>query len=280
MALSQRLVAKNSSILFRTTNRIISPAWFSTSRTPLLAPSNRSELPADYQTSKERSLLTKQYKFPKLTSQIYVQKEEVKCYDGHAVIEPMLQSDPHKPHELHLLKKIGSVKGEPWWVRNALYRLGFLTLKHLEWRKTYSVQPNTKEINDNIWLCKHLIRVTPITFKNGQRPTEQDIGNAKLDLDTGVMEIVRPLEMFKVDSLDCFNANNVPIAQDLRPDSRSPLGRKELHADFHRRKQLCQLNKEYFPAVYDYKYDQDIKGVLNPTGRPDTSVKEDDVTEN
>ena len=54
-------------------------------------------------------MLKKQVKFPKLTSQVYVQTQEVKQKDNFSLIDSLI--DQSQPHELHLIKKIKTLNG-------------------------------------------------------------------------------------------------------------------------------------------------------------------------
>jgi hypothetical protein len=230
----------------------------------------------DYQTSKDRELLQKQRKFPTLTAAVYIQNKEVPTHDGYRLIEPMLDESA-KPHELHLVKKVGTIMHESWWVKGALKKLGFETDRKKQWQTVYSILPNTKEINDLLWMCKHLVRIVPVKFKNGY-PSEQDLGNTRLNLVTGEFEIVKPLEVFMVeDKYDCVKINDVSVSADIKVSDSFGLNREEILKDLHRRKELRLLNDEHFPAVYDYKYDQDKPGVIKLRGRPHTDVSQDDV---
>ncbi|CAF0841321.1 unnamed protein product [Brachionus calyciflorus] len=223
---------------------------------------------SSYQTSSDRSLRTKQVKqFPKLTQQVYVQTQEVPTYDGQKIVEPLL--DPNQvPHELHLIKKTGKLLGEPWWVKEAMKKLGFKTYMTKEWDVVHSIKPNTPEINKLLWYCKHVVKVVPIKFKNGY-PTDSDMGNTKLNLETGEFEIIKKLDVI----------NGVKVTTRLSQSSSFPLNKKDLLGQMHRQKQLGLLNDEYFPADYDYKYDQDKPGVIRVKGRPNTDIMEDDVTD-
>lgn len=118
-------------------------------------------------TTDDRSLLKKQVKFPKLTSQIYVQTKEVKQNDNYSVIEPLL--DQSQPHELHLVKKIKSLVGEPWWIKKAMKDLGFEKNFRKEWQTTFNILPNTAEVNDLLMRVKHMVKIIPIKFKNGEK---------------------------------------------------------------------------------------------------------------
>lgn len=48
--------------------------------------------------------------------------------------------------------------------------------------------PNTPHYNALLWEIKHLIRLKPLKFPNGI-PKEEDIGNIKVDMNTGEMKI-------------------------------------------------------------------------------------------
>ena len=229
----------------------------------------------NYQTTKDRDLRKKQMKFPKLTQQIYVQNKEVKQNDGFALIEPSLDPE-RKAHELHLIKKTGSVRGEPWWVRKALQKLGFVSERAKEWQVTYTIQPNTSQVNNQIWLCKHLVKLLPVTFKNGF-PTEADLGNTRLNLETGEFEIFKKIDTFEHQNITCYKVNDVNVSEQIQTSSSFGLEKGEIQSMLTRQRQLNLLNDEFFPAKYDYKYDQDKKGVLRINGRPSTSVREDEV---
>jgi hypothetical protein len=223
-------------------------------------------------------LRQKQKKFPRLTQKIYVEDKEVKTKDGFSLIEPLLDAN-QTPHELHLIKKVAKLSGEPWWVRNAMRRLGFNTCIPREWRVVYSVRPNTTEVNAALALCKHMVKIVPVKFKNGF-PTESDVGHTQLNLETGEFEIVKPLDAFKTDeNLLAYKLNGVSISEQIKPGQTFPLKREDILKDLYRQRELQLLNDEYFPTKYEYKYDQDKPGVRIVRGAPDTSVKEDENRE-
>ena len=208
-----------------------------------------------------------------------MQNKEVKTNDGYAIVEPLLEQDLNKPpHELHLIKKIKNLIGEPWWVKKAMRDLGFKSHFRNEWDIVYNIKPNTTEINNIIWTCKHVVKITAIKFKNGY-PSEQDIGNTRLNLETGEFEIIKPIEYSLYNNLNCFKLNGVNVTTDLKTNSSFKIDSVELKAKLHSDRALGMLNQEYFPTVYDYKYDQDKPGVVRYKGRPDTTVKEDEVAD-
>jgi hypothetical protein len=88
-------------------------------------------------------------------------------------------------------------------------------------------------------------------------------------LETGELEIGKPTNVFEI--------NGVSVTTDLQTSSSFPLTSRELKRSIHRQKELGQLNAEYFPTVYDYKYGQEKPGAIRVRGRPDTSIKEDEL---
>jgi hypothetical protein len=232
-----------------------------------------------YQTTKERDLKNKKFKFPQKTQEIYTQDKEVKTCDGFSLIEPLVDKN-QKPHELHLIKKIGKLVGEPWWIKDAMVKLGFKAYMSREWTVIYNIQPNTVEVNKMLMLCKHVVKVLPVKFLN-RFPTEKDIGNTRLNLETGELSIVKSLVYSTFnDNIKYYTNNGVNISTDIKPSDSFPLDKIKMREHLQRRRQLLRLNDEYFAPNYSYKYDQDKPGVIKVPGRPNSSVKEDDVTDN
>lgn len=91
------------------------------------------------------------------------------------------------------------------------------------------------------------------------------------------MEIHKKIEFALQNNIKVFKINDVSVTSDLQTNSSFPLDKDELLGSIHRQKQLGKLNEEYFPAVYDYKYGQDKPQAIRIKGRPDTSVKEDEL---
>lgn len=76
---------------------------------------------------------------------------------------------PISPAKLFRVQRIKPVKGNPYWEKRILKDLG------LDGKQgNFTVVKNIPENNARLWKVKHLIKVTPITFKYGE-PTENDI---------------------------------------------------------------------------------------------------------
>jgi hypothetical protein len=225
-----------------------------------------------YQTTYDRNVKNKQKEHPKLTHKIYIETGEVKTYDNYGLL-----NENHKPHELHLIRKIATIKGEPWWARKALVDLGFEKSRGNEWKTVHTIKPNTTAVNKAINLCKHLVKITPIKFMGNKLPTKNDIDNVQIDLESGEVRIAKEKVKFNKGNFECHIVNGVTVSADLTADMTFPLTKTEILKSLHRKRQLCRLNDEYFRTVYDYKYDQDKAGVIKIPGKPDTNVKEDGI---
>ncbi len=200
-----------------------------------------------------------------------IQRHEVANYDGFKMIEPLIDQTK-EPHKLHLIKKIKDLRGEPWWVKNAMNKLGFDGKK--EWIKTYSIRPNTLDVNNWLWLCKHMVKITPINMDDGE-PTTEDIRFSDLNLQTGKLSIIREIKKIKIDNIEYETVNGIPVSNEDEKKSFF-LDRKEIQRYLNRKRELQQLNAEYFPTVYEYKHDQDKPGVVRIKGTAHTSIIQDE----
>ena len=203
-----------------------------------------------------------------------IEKEEVKQYDGYSLIDGMIDKS-QAPHKLHLIKKIKELKGEPWWVKEAMSKLGFYTRRNNEWHITVSVKPNTQEINNIIWLCKHCVKITPINLENGA-PTTADIKYTKINLENGNLNIIKKIDTINIDDELCYKINDVVVSEMKKPSDTFRIEKNDLHRYFHDKKNNCQLNSEYFPTKYTYPLGNGQPGVINIKGEASTSIAEDD----
>ncbi|XP_028935574.1 39S ribosomal protein L30, mitochondrial isoform X3 [Ornithorhynchus anatinus] len=73
--------------------------------------------------------------------------------------------DPENPHKLHLVTRIKSVKGRPYWEKN--------TAHHPQ------VHKNIPSVNAKLKTIKHLVRIRPLILPQGL-PTEEDVGRTCL----------------------------------------------------------------------------------------------------
>uniref|UniRef100_A0A8C5LJT6 Large ribosomal subunit protein uL30m n=1 Tax=Leptobrachium leishanense TaxID=445787 RepID=A0A8C5LJT6_9ANUR len=81
--------------------------------------------------------------------------------------------DPQQPHQLHLVTRIKTGIGRPYWEKQTLKVLG------LTKAKTPVVHKNIPAINEKLKTIKHLIRVQPLRLPQGI-PTEEDISDTYL----------------------------------------------------------------------------------------------------
>uniref|UniRef100_F7BI95 Large ribosomal subunit protein uL30m n=1 Tax=Xenopus tropicalis TaxID=8364 RepID=F7BI95_XENTR len=81
--------------------------------------------------------------------------------------------DPQQPHKLHLVTRIKSGVGRPYWEKKTLELLG-LQKAH----KTV-VHKNIPAVNAKLKTVKHLVRVQPLKLPHGL-PSEEDISDTFL----------------------------------------------------------------------------------------------------
>ncbi|XP_038613068.1 39S ribosomal protein L30, mitochondrial [Tachyglossus aculeatus] len=81
--------------------------------------------------------------------------------------------DPENPHKLHLITRIKSVKGRPYWEKDTIKLLG------LEKAHRPQVHKNIPSVNAKLKTVKHLIRIQPLRLPQGL-PAEEDMGRTCL----------------------------------------------------------------------------------------------------
>lgn len=64
---------------------------------------------------------------------------------------------PYEPAPLHLVTRVRSLQGKPWWEKDVMKKIG-LDGK----RSQYAVLKNNPENNAHLWKVKHLIQIVPI----------------------------------------------------------------------------------------------------------------------
>lgn len=91
-------------------------------------------------------------KYPQALPDGGIQFFGFKYYPRHAgEVDP-----PYEPSPLHLVTRIRSLKGKPYWERNILRDFG------LEKRSKCAILKNTPENNAYLWKVKHLVKIVPI----------------------------------------------------------------------------------------------------------------------
>lgn len=69
--------------------------------------------------------------------------------------------DPEQPHKLHIVTRVKSTKGRPYWEKKVVKSLGLM--KSHEPR----VHKNTPSVNNLLKIIKHLVRIEPLKLPNG-----------------------------------------------------------------------------------------------------------------
>ncbi|XP_071991867.1 large ribosomal subunit protein uL30m [Engystomops pustulosus] len=82
--------------------------------------------------------------------------------------------DPQQPHKLHLVTRIRSFIGRPYWEKEIIEKLG------LQKAQKPVVHKNIPSVNNYLKVVKHLVRVQPLKLPYGV-PTEEDLSDTYLN---------------------------------------------------------------------------------------------------
>lgn len=82
--------------------------------------------------------------------------------------------DPQQPHKLHLITRIRSIVGRPYWEKDVVRKLG------LEKAHKPVIHKNIPAINKQLQIIKHLVRVQPLKLPYGL-PTEEEMSSTYLN---------------------------------------------------------------------------------------------------
>uniref|UniRef100_A0A3P8V243 Large ribosomal subunit protein uL30m n=1 Tax=Cynoglossus semilaevis TaxID=244447 RepID=A0A3P8V243_CYNSE len=82
--------------------------------------------------------------------------------------------DPEQPHKLHIVTRIKSPKGRPYWEKNIVKYLG------LQKANTPVIHKNTPAVNHQLKFVKHLVRIQPLKTPYGL-PDEHDMANTYIN---------------------------------------------------------------------------------------------------
>ncbi|XP_053353001.1 39S ribosomal protein L30, mitochondrial [Clarias gariepinus] len=82
--------------------------------------------------------------------------------------------DPEQPHKLHIVTRVKSAKGRPYWEKKVVKSLGLL--KSHEPR----VHKNTPSVNNQLKIIKHLVRIQPLRLPSGL-PSEEEMSGSYLN---------------------------------------------------------------------------------------------------
>ncbi|XP_056664647.1 39S ribosomal protein L30, mitochondrial [Monodelphis domestica] len=81
--------------------------------------------------------------------------------------------NPQHPHKLHIVTRIKSVQGRPYWEKNIIKLLG------LEKAHNPQVHKNIPSVNQKLKVVKHLVRIQPLKLPQGL-PTEEQMSETCL----------------------------------------------------------------------------------------------------
>ncbi|KAM6144810.1 LOW QUALITY PROTEIN: large ribosomal subunit protein uL30m [Phoenicopterus ruber ruber] len=81
--------------------------------------------------------------------------------------------DPEQPHKIHVITRIKSVIGRPYWEKKIIHDLG------LDKAHQPRLHKNIPSVNSKLKVVKHLIRIQPLKLPYGL-PTEEEMSDTFL----------------------------------------------------------------------------------------------------
>ncbi|XP_028991497.1 39S ribosomal protein L30, mitochondrial [Betta splendens] len=103
--------------------------------------------------------------------------------------------DPDQPHKLHIVTRVRSVMGRPYWEKEAV--------KHLGLQKAHVpvIHKNTPAVNSQLKFVKHLVSIKPLKTPYGL-PTEEDMCHTYINSkgELIVHRVLQPLDPKTIES--------------------------------------------------------------------------------
>ncbi|KAM5179458.1 large ribosomal subunit protein uL30m [Mantella aurantiaca] len=102
--------------------------------------------------------------------------------------------DPEQPHKLHIITRIRSFVGRPYWETDVVKKLG------LQKAQKPVIHKNIPAVNKQLKIIKHLVRVKPLKLPYGL-PTEEEMSGTYLN-SKGELVICKKLQPVETKSVE------------------------------------------------------------------------------
>lgn len=122
---------------------------------------------------------------------------------------------PHDPPKLFMVQRIKPWKGIEYWNKKILFDFKLDETFKLS---KITIIKNTPDNNMKLWKVKHLVKITPITFPNGE-PTENDVYSTYLN-HKGELEIKKSIDKDHIQKVEQSKPNPIQLKKlDLKRQS-------------------------------------------------------------
>ncbi|XP_025958986.2 large ribosomal subunit protein uL30m [Dromaius novaehollandiae] len=103
--------------------------------------------------------------------------------------------DPEQPHKIHIVTRIKSVIGRPYWEKKIIRDLG------LDKAHQPRLHKNIPSVNSKLKVVKHLIRIQPLKLPHGL-PTEEEMSDTFLTSkgELVIKRCLKPVEQKEIKS--------------------------------------------------------------------------------
>ncbi|NXO64032.1 RM30 protein, partial [Phainopepla nitens] len=103
--------------------------------------------------------------------------------------------NPEEPHKIHVITRIKSVIGRPYWEKKIIRDLGLHKAHQPRLHK------NIPSVNSRLKVVKHLIRIQPLKLPHGL-PTEEEVSSTFLTArgELIIKKRLQPVEQKEIES--------------------------------------------------------------------------------
>lgn len=150
-----------------------------------------------------------------------------------------------EPHLLHMVMRVKTTKGRPYWEKDLMKELGLDGRMYVP-----KILPNKATVNERLSRIKHLVEILPVRFPYGLPETEEDYEHCVLR-DNGEFIVVRKLYEKKEEPAALVTEEDPTTVWDIKQDT--------IDRTLDLKKMQYQLNAEYYPTEYIYKRNEDGK---------------------
>ncbi|CAG5865771.1 unnamed protein product [Menidia menidia] len=134
----------------------------------------RSFSSASFKTLKEAAVLSPSWWFVSARSKFSKARIPKEFFAERSKEHERYGGDPDRPHKLHIVTRVKSVVGRPYWEKEMVKYLG------LQKAHKPVIHKNTPAVNSQLKFVKHLVRIQPLKTPYGL-PAEQDMADSYIN---------------------------------------------------------------------------------------------------
>jgi large subunit ribosomal protein L30 len=161
--------------------------------------------------------------------------------------------DVGPPHMLHVIYRIKTTHGRPWWEKDIVKKLMLDGKMHQP-----VIHKNVPYVNKLLNEIKHLVRILPLTFPNGLPYNEADWEHSQIN-SRGEMVIIRRLQQFEPQLGTLPDADKEKWKLDLdtvKKDCEKTVRDYKVHMQYHLASYVYRRNQD--GKEYRYNFNKNV----------------------